>query len=485
MNLTTLFIVAVVAVLAPLLSEFTPASLLPVVVAEIALGILAGPVFGFAETDAVLDALSALGMGFLFFLAGTEIDLEKIRGRPLILGASGWAVSLGLAFVVAGGLAATDVAGPVIFVAGALATTALGTLMPILRDARLLQTRLGAYVVAVGMCGELCPIVLISLLLGGSADEFLTGLLLVAFAAVAVACSMAAHRYRPQMFLELLARHMHSTAQLPVRVCLLVLVALVFIARDFGLDVILGAFAAGMVVGTADALGGRTRRAATQARGARIRVPRADLLRHERSLVRPLGTHGRSGRARAGAGLPARAARGPRPAGAALRARPRTARAARARLLRGDVAADHRGRHGDRDVRRPDGDGHRRGAGRGGHALGPRLPRGRAHHRSPAVHGTARSGRGDRRRGVTLAARGRARRVDRRFRRPVLSLGEQQHAQAGGGDCECNDPRGGAGSRFVQRLVEQQRPEQEARDGIERRGGRDRELEAALQARSA
>ena len=62
---------------------------------------------------------------------------------------------------------------------------------------------------------------------------------------------MAARRYRPHMVIELLARHMHSTAQLPVRVCLLVLVALVFIARDFGLDVILGAFAAGMVVGIA------------------------------------------------------------------------------------------------------------------------------------------------------------------------------------------------------------------------------------------
>ena len=62
---------------------------------------------------------------------------------------------------------------------------------------------------------------------------------------------MAAHRYRPRTFVELLDRHMHSTAQLPVRVCLLVLVALVFVARDFGLDVILGAFAAGMVVGVA------------------------------------------------------------------------------------------------------------------------------------------------------------------------------------------------------------------------------------------
>ena len=251
MSVSTLFVVAVVAVLAPLLAEITPRNLLPVVVAEIALGILAGPVLELAKPDAVLDAFSGLGMAFLFFLAGAEIDLARIRGRPLMLGASGWAVSLGLAFLVASAFAATDVASPVIFVAGALATTALGTLMPILRDARVLETRLGTYVVAVGMCGELFPIVLISLLLSGSADQLLTAILLAAFAAVAVVCALAAQRYHPRRFVALLDRHMHTTAQLPVRVCLLLLVSLVFVARDFGLDVILGAFAAGMVVGVA------------------------------------------------------------------------------------------------------------------------------------------------------------------------------------------------------------------------------------------
>jgi Kef-type K+ transport system membrane component KefB len=250
-TISTLFLVAVVAVLAPLLAEITPGGLLPVVVAEIALGILAGPVFGIATPDPVLNAFSGLGMAFLFFLAGAEIDLRKISGRPLMLGLLGWAVSLALAFAVAALFAATDVASPVIFVAGALATTALGTLMPILRDAGVLDTRLGTYVVAVGMCGELCPIVLISLLLGGSADQLFTAVLLVAFSALAVACALAAQRYRPRQFLELLDRHMHTTAQLPVRFCLLLLVSLVFIARDFGLDVILGAFAAGMVIGIA------------------------------------------------------------------------------------------------------------------------------------------------------------------------------------------------------------------------------------------
>jgi Kef-type K+ transport system membrane component KefB len=250
-TVTTLFIVAVIGVLAPLLSEVTPASALPVVVAEIVLGILAGPVFDIAQPDPVLNALSGLGLAFLFVLAGAEIDLRRIRGRPLMLGFTGWAISLALGFAVAGVFAATDVASPVIFVAAALATTALGTLMPILRDAHVLETPLGTYVVAVGMVGELCPIVVISLLLSGSADQLVTALLLVSFAALAVGCAFVAQRWRPPRFVALLDRHMHSTSQLPVRFCMLLLVTLVYIARNFGLDVILGAFAAGMVIGIA------------------------------------------------------------------------------------------------------------------------------------------------------------------------------------------------------------------------------------------
>jgi Kef-type K+ transport system membrane component KefB len=250
-TVSTLFLIAVIAVLAPLLSEITPAAMLPVVVAEIVLGIVAGPMLGIAEPSALLELLSGLGLAFLFFLAGAEIDLDRISGRPLFLGAGGWLVSLVLAVIVAGGLAAADIASPVKFVAAALATTALGTLMPILRDANLLQTHLGRYVIAVGMFGELCPIILISLLLSGSTDEFLTTALLIAFTAIALACATMAKRMRPPRFMALLDRSMHTTSQLPVRVCMLLLIALVYVARDFGFDVILGAFAAGMVVSLA------------------------------------------------------------------------------------------------------------------------------------------------------------------------------------------------------------------------------------------
>jgi Kef-type K+ transport system membrane component KefB len=247
MTIASIPLVAAVAVLAPLLTELPLLRLLPVVVMELALGIVAGPVFGLTEPSALLKDLSGLGMAFLFFMGGMEVDMRRISGRPLALGAGGWALSLGLAFVVAGLLAIAGVDIPVVFVAAALATTALGTLLPIMRDAGVLPTRLGRHAVAAGMCGELFPIIAISLVLTTTADRTLTGVLLVAFVLVTLVCGFGALRVRPPRVGALMDRTMHATSQLPVRACILLLVVLVYLAKDFGLDVVLGAFAAGMV----------------------------------------------------------------------------------------------------------------------------------------------------------------------------------------------------------------------------------------------
>jgi Kef-type K+ transport system membrane component KefB len=234
-------------VLAPLVVELPILRVLPVVVVELGLGIVAGPVLDLTEPTELLRGLAGLGLAFLFFAGGLEIDLRRIAGRPLLLGASGWALSLALAFAVAGVLVLAGLDVPVLFVGAALATTALGTLLPILRDAGVLPTPLGRHTVAAGMCGELFPIVAISLVLTGAADEALTGVLLVAFALVIVVCAFAATRVRPRWVAALVARTMHATSQLPVRMCILLLVVLVYLASDLGLDVVLGAFAAGMV----------------------------------------------------------------------------------------------------------------------------------------------------------------------------------------------------------------------------------------------
>ena len=118
----------------------------PVVVLELLLGIVIGPqVLGIADHDPFIDFFSNLGLGMLFFFAGYEIDFERIRGKPLSLGAWGWLCSLVLAYGIGGALAAAGVVVSFLFTGSALATTAIGTLIPIIRDAGELRTRFGSF----------------------------------------------------------------------------------------------------------------------------------------------------------------------------------------------------------------------------------------------------------------------------------------------------------------------------------------------------
>ena len=129
----------------------------------------------------------------------------------------------------------------------ALTTTALGTLVPMLRDAGVMDTRFGALISAIGTCGEFLPIVAVALLLTKK-EPLLTSLLLAAFIVVAVVTVLLAARAQPPRVVAILNRHLESSAQLPVRVSLMFIVLLVLLAETLGLDVLLGAFAAGIVV---------------------------------------------------------------------------------------------------------------------------------------------------------------------------------------------------------------------------------------------
>jgi Kef-type K+ transport system membrane component KefB len=247
----SLLVILTIAALAPFLCEWVPRIRLPLVVLEIGFGILVGPqVLGWAAAGPVLQVFSNFGMIFLFFLAGFEINFQAIRGRPLTLAALGWlvsfAVGLGVGFVLQGcGLVDSG-----LIVGAALTTTALGTLMPILRDARELPTRFGAYVVAGGAMGEFGPILLIATVLASGDSEHGGGsiVLMLAFSAIIVAAVRAAIKVRPPRLVLALQEKMHTSAQLPVRISILILASLVILARQFGLDAILGALAAGVVV---------------------------------------------------------------------------------------------------------------------------------------------------------------------------------------------------------------------------------------------
>ena len=218
----------------------------PVVVIELLLGILIGPqVLGLAHSDGFVDFFSNLGLGMLFFFAGYEIDFERIRGRPLALGAGGWLISLALAYGIGGVLAAAGIILSLVYTGSALATTAIGTLIPILRDNRELNTRFGTYLLAAGSAGEFGPILLITLVLS-TTNPVHEAAILVAFIVLAIVLAVASMRLAWRGF-PALERTLESSSQLAIRIAVLLVFGLLFLAAELGLDILLGGFVAGMI----------------------------------------------------------------------------------------------------------------------------------------------------------------------------------------------------------------------------------------------
>ncbi len=248
---TELLLIAFVAMLAPLLAELPRNFRLPVVVLEVILGILIGPqVFHLASPDGMTGTLGELGLTFLLFMVGLEIDFDKIRGRPLSLAVGGWFLSLFVAMVC---MFFFNVIGliqtPPVLAAVALSTTALGVLAPILRDRGELNTAFGTYMVAAAAVGEFGPLVVISLLLIPTHDTFLHTLFIVTFIIIALVAANIALNTRTSRLIEIMTRTMQSSGQLPVRICILLQILFVALAAKFGLNIVMGAFAAGMVAG--------------------------------------------------------------------------------------------------------------------------------------------------------------------------------------------------------------------------------------------
>ncbi len=245
--LATLALLALAAVFAPVLSAGVARwFVLPAVVLEIGFGIILGPqVTGWAIEDDVISALSQIGLAFLIFLAGYEIDLERVTGSPLKLAIAGWFISLAVAFAAMFLLRGVGMRSLVVGLC--LTTTALGTLLPIVRDANLLPTPFGTRIMAIGAIGEFAPIVAMSLLLTTDAPLHTTVLLIV-FAAVALGAAFVAQRPRHPRIRSLMQGTLRTSAQLAVRSVILIIMALLWLAAAFGLDILLGAFAAGIVV---------------------------------------------------------------------------------------------------------------------------------------------------------------------------------------------------------------------------------------------
>ncbi|MGH8977019.1 MAG: cation:proton antiporter [Acidimicrobiia bacterium] len=240
-------VIAAASLAAVLLAELTKRWRLPVVVFEVVLGILIGPqVLDWAEISPFINGVANFGLAFLMFMAGYEIDLHRLRGAPLDRAVISWFVSLGLALCVGAVLIIEGFDISDLLIGLVLTTTAMGALVPILNDAGQTRRPFGAFALAAGAIGEFGPIVAIAVLLAGD-NPLIEALWLAAFVLAALALAFVATRPQPRQVDALLIRQTTTYGQLPVRLAVLLLAAMLLLASDLGLEGLLGSFTAGML----------------------------------------------------------------------------------------------------------------------------------------------------------------------------------------------------------------------------------------------
>jgi Kef-type K+ transport system membrane component KefB len=249
-----LLIVVAVAFAAPFVLGLFPRVRMPSVVLEIVAGIVVGPsVLGWVHVDATIEVISTIGIAFLLFLAGLEIDFARLRGPVLRRTSLGYGVSLTIAVIVALGLQGAGLVDTPLLVAIAMASTSLGVLIPVLKDAGASDLPLGQLVIASGSIADFGAIILLSLLFSGEGSTGSTLLLIGALLALAgVALFVVRGAEHSARIRADLLRLQDTTAQIRVRGAMVLLVAFAAIAQNLGLEVILGAFAAGAVLTVAD-----------------------------------------------------------------------------------------------------------------------------------------------------------------------------------------------------------------------------------------
>jgi len=241
--------VGLVAALTPLVIAVLPGPRIPQVVIFLLGGILIGPhVFGLAESGSI-QLLANVGLGFLFLLAGYELDPKLLRQRPGRLAMLGWLMSALLAVGVTAGLTAAGYIKDYVPVGLALTTTALGTLLPILRDNGMLGGEFGRHVFAAGAVGELFPILIIAVFLT-KRGHFVALASVALVGVLAVVLSVVPWLAKNPAVQRIIREGQDATGQITLRWAMVLLFLLLAMASRFGLDVVLGAMLAGIVLRT-------------------------------------------------------------------------------------------------------------------------------------------------------------------------------------------------------------------------------------------
>jgi Kef-type K+ transport system membrane component KefB len=224
------------------------------VVLEIVAGIVAGPsVLGIVEIDESVEVVAILGLAFLLFLAGLEIDFHRLRGQTLRLPAIGYAISFAIAIAVALALRAGGLVETPLLVAIILCATSLGVIVPVLKDAGEIGSTFGQLVVAAGSIADFGAIILLSLFFSGEGSIGSTLVLVGGIVVLGLVTFAALRGARMSRAIRAdLLRLQDTTAQIRVRGAIVLLVGFAAVAAELGLEVILGTFIAGAVLTLAD-----------------------------------------------------------------------------------------------------------------------------------------------------------------------------------------------------------------------------------------
>jgi Kef-type K+ transport system membrane component KefB len=250
----SLFLVSLVAVGAPLFVRLAHLRV-PAVVLEIVAGIVVGPAgFGWVRVDLPVQILSLVGLAFLLFLAGLEIDVAGLRGPVLRQAGAGFGLTIVLGVAVGLAFAAVNYTKSPLLLAVALSATSLGLVVPVLKDAGQVDEPMGQLTIAGASVADFGGIVLLSLLFSETATSVgSTVLLLSMFAVLVVVAVLVLTRLLRSMRLEaVLVSLQDTTAEIRVRIAVVLLVGFVALAERLGLETILGAFLAGAILNLVD-----------------------------------------------------------------------------------------------------------------------------------------------------------------------------------------------------------------------------------------
>lgn len=262
MGFLSLVIVVVAAFLTPIIVNRLNINFLPVVVAEILMGIIIGHSFlNLVERDSVLNILSTLGFIFLMFLSGLEIDFkafkndsrsrqgknkqEKNLPSHLNLALTVFGFIMLISIILAYAFKWLGLVDDVLLMVIIISTISLGVVVPTLKEMNIMRTTIGQFILLVAVLADLVTMLLLTVYGAinghGGSTIWLTGILIV----FTIIFYIIGGLFKRMSFLQKL---MDGTTQIGIRAVFALIILLVALAEGVGAEYILGAFLAGVVV---------------------------------------------------------------------------------------------------------------------------------------------------------------------------------------------------------------------------------------------